>query len=336
MRKGVINNKERELNFSNYRRGILFAVAACVLSPLTSVHAQSYPTKPITLIVPWPAGGASDRHMRLLAELASKQLGQNIIVENKPGAGGTLGPSSMAATAKPDGYTIAQFPLGMLRMPHMQKTSWNPDTDFTYIAGLSGYTFGLVVKSDSPYMTLKDYLEAAKKKPGVIDFGSAGIGTSPHLIMEELANAANVKLNHVPFKGSAELQNSLLGGHVMAASDATSWAKFVDGGQMRLLVTFGDNPTKSWPNVPTAKSLGYDVVSTSPYGIVGPKGMDPAIVKRLEQAFKTALEDPRYIELMDQLNQQAWFKTSSEYQAWAAKTYQNEKNLIDRLGLAAK
>lgn len=307
-----------------------------MLSPLANVQAQGYPTKPITLIVPWPAGGASDRHMRLLAELAGKQLGQNIVVENKPGAGGTLGTSTMAATAKPDGYTIAQFPLGMLRMPHMQKTNWNPDTDFTYIAGLSGYTFGLVVKSDSPYKTLKDYLDAAKKKPGAIDFGSAGVGTSPHLIMEELANAADVKLNHVPYKGSAELQNALLGGHVMAASDATTWAKFVDGGQMRLLVTFGDTPTNSWPNVPTAKSLGYDVVSTSPYGIVGPKGMDPAIVKRLETAFKTALEDPRNIELMNQLNQQAWFKSSSEYQAWAASTFKNEKALIEKLGLAAK
>lgn len=266
---------ETVLNFSKNRRAVLTGLAAATLSPFASVYAQQYPSKPITLIVPWPAGGASDRHMRLLAELAGQQLGQNIIVENKPGAGGTLGASTMAATAKPDGYTIAQFPLGMLRMPHMQKTSWNPATDFTYIAGLSGYTFGLVVKADSPFKTLKDYLEAATAKPGAIDFGSAGVGTSPHLIMEELANAANVKLNHVPYKGSAELQNALLGGHVMAASDATTWAKFVDAGQMRLLVTFGDQPTKSWPDVPTAKSLGFDVVSTSPYGIVGPKGIGP-------------------------------------------------------------
>ena len=327
---------ETVLSFSKNRRAVLTGLAAATLSPFASVYAQQYPSKPITLIVPWPAGGASDRHMRLLAELAGQQLGQNIIVENKPGAGGTLGASTMAATAKPDGYTIAQFPLGMLRMPHMQKTSWNPATDFTYIAGLSGYTFGLVVKADSPFKTLKDYLEAAKAKPGAIDFGSAGVGTSPHLIMEELANAANVKLNHVPYKGSAELQNALLGGHVMAASDATTWAKFVDAGQMRLLVTFGDQPTKSWPHVPTAKSLGFDVVSTSPYGIVGPKGMDPAIVNRLQEAFRKALEDPRNIALMEQLNQQAWFKNAADYQAWAINTFKNEKNQIDRLGLGAK
>lgn len=151
-----------------------------------------------------------------------------------------------------------------------------------------------------------------------------------------MAQAADVQLNHVPYKGSAELQNALLGGHVMAASDATTWAKFVDGGQMRLLVTFGESPTKSWPNVPTAKSLGYDVVSTSPYGIVGPKGMDPAIVKRLQDAFKAALDDPRNIELMNQLNQQAWYKPSDAYRTWAETTYKNEKKLIDRLGLAAK
>ena len=180
----------------------------------------------------------------------------------------------------------------MLRIPHMQKVQWDPLKDFTFIVGVSGYTFGFTVRTDSPYKTFNDYIEAARKNPGKIDYGSTGAGSSPHLLMEEVATNAKVQLNHVPFKGNADLQSALLGGHVMAQSDATGWDKFVESGQMRLLVTFGEKRTKRWPNVPTAKELGYGVVSQSPYGIVGPKGMDPAVVKTLHDAFKKAMDDP--------------------------------------------
>ena len=309
--------------------------AAALLAPL-GASAQAFPNRPITLVVPWPAGGSTDRHMRALAELASKHLGQNVIVENKPGGGGTIGPGTMAMNAKPDGYTIAQFPLGMLRIPHMQKMPWDPMKDFTYIVGISGYTFGFTVRADSPYKTFKDYIEAARKEPGKIDYGSTGVGSSPHLLMEELAINAKVQLNHVPFKGNADLQQALLGGHVMAQSDATGWDKFVDGGQMRLLVTFGEKRTKRWPNVPTAKELGYGVVSQSPYGLVGPKGMDPAVVKVLHDAFKKAMDDPKHLALLDELNQDLWYRSGEDYAKWARETFVKDKVLIERLGLAAK
>jgi tripartite-type tricarboxylate transporter receptor subunit TctC len=323
------------------RRRLLAATAAAALaltlpalSPPVSAQA-AYPSRPVTLIVPWPAGGSTDRHLRALAELASKHLGQNIIVQNQPGGGGTTGPGTMALTAKPDGYTIAQFPMGMLRIPHMQKTQWHPVNDFSFIIGVSGYTFGFVVRADSPYKSFKDYIEAARTSPGKIDFGSTGNGTSPHLLVEEVADAAGVQLNHIPFKGNADQMQALLGGHVMAASDATGWDKFVDGGQMRLLVTFGEQRTKRWPNVPTARDLGYNVVGNSPYGLVGPKGMDPAVMKTLHDAFKKAMDDPRHQEVLDQLNQQAWYKTGADYQAWAKDGFVKEKALIEKLGLAA-
>lgn len=320
------------------RRAALVALAACSTgaAPGLAQAQQPYPNRPITLIVPWPAGGSTDRHLRTVAELAGKQLGQNVIVENKPGGGGTLGPGTMALTAKPDGYTIAQYPLGMLRIPHMQKVQWDPLKDFSFIIGLSGYTFGFTVRADSPYKTFNDYIEAARKAPRQINYGSTGTGSSPHLLMEELADNAKVELTHVPFKGNADLMQALLGGHVMAQSDATGWDKFVDNGQMRLLVTFGDKRTKRWPNVPTAKDLGYGVVSTSPYGLVGPKGMDPAIVKTLHDAFKKALDDPKHAELMEQLNQEVWYRNGDDYARWARETYVKDKALIERLGLAAK
>jgi tripartite-type tricarboxylate transporter receptor subunit TctC len=322
------------------RKLLAVAASAAMLAPLATVpataQAQAFPNKPITLIVPWPAGGSTDRHHRALAEIASKILGQNIIVENKPGAGGTLGPGTMALTAKPDGYTIAQFPMGMLRLPHMQKVAWDPIKDFSFIIGVSGYTFGFTVRADSPYKTFNDYVEAARKSPGKIDYGSTGIGTSPHLLMEELSDNAKIELNHVPFKGNADLQQALLGGHVMAQSDASGWDKFVDNGQMRLLVTFGDSRTKRWPNVPTAKDLGYNVVSSSPYGLVGPKGMDPAVVKTLHDAFKKAMDDPEHMKVLEQLNQAMWYRSGDDYRKWATDTFAKDKGLIERLGLAAK
>ena len=140
----------------------LIALGLAAASMPQWAQAQDFPSKPITLIVPFPAGGSTDRHMRILAELAGKQLGQPVIVDNRPGAGGTLGPGTMARTAKPDGYTITQFPLSMFRMPYMQRVNWDPIRDFSYIVGVSGYTFGFTVRSDSPYKSFNEYLEAAR------------------------------------------------------------------------------------------------------------------------------------------------------------------------------
>ncbi|MDQ2139804.1 tripartite tricarboxylate transporter substrate binding protein [Alcaligenaceae bacterium C4P045] len=320
------------------RRACLGLSLAAVFStalPLAAHAEAAFPSKPVTLIVPFPAGGSTDRHLRIVAQDASKYLGQPVVVENRPGAGGTLGPATMAKTARPDGYTVSLYPLGMLRMPYMQKTNWHPIDDFTFILGLSGYTFGFTVRADSPYKTFNEYIEAARQSPGKIDYGSTGVGSSPHLLIEEIAINAGVKLNHVPYRGNADMQQALLGGHVMAQSDATGWDQFVDAGKMRLLVTFGEQRTTRWPDVPTAKELGYKVVSVSPYGLAGPKGMDPAVVKVLHDAFKKALFDPASMEVMKQLNQEPAYKGSEEYKQWAEATFLKDKVLIEQLGLMA-
>jgi tripartite-type tricarboxylate transporter receptor subunit TctC len=322
--------------FDSRRRQLTLAALAATLPAAGPARADTFPSRAITLVVPWPAGGSTDRHLRALAEIASKHLGQPIIINNQPGGGGTNGPGNLGLQGKPDGYTIAQYPMGMLRIPHMQKTAWHPINDFTFILGVTGYSFGFVVRADSPYKTFKDYIEAARKAPGKIDFGSTGTGTSPHLLIEEVSDVTGVQLNHIPFKGNADLMQALLGGHVMAASDATGWDKFVDAGQMRLLVGFGDQRMKRYPNVPTAKELGYNVVSNSPYGLVGPKGMDPAVVKALHDAFKKAMDDTQHLAVLDQLNQPVWYKNSADYAAWARETLVKERKLIERLGLLAK
>ena len=268
----------------------LAAAAALLVLAAGNAFAQGYPSRPITLICPWPAGGPTDTHLRKLAELAGRHLGQPIIVENRPGAGGMLGPAGMARAAAPDGYTLSQLTINALRQPHMQKVDWDPLKDFTYIIGVSGYTFGMVVKTESQIKSLADVIAFAKANPGKFSYGSTGIGTSPHLLVEELASKAGVQLLHAPFKGNADSTQALMGGHIMAQSDSTGWGKFVDAGTFRLLVTFGETRTR-W-GAPTAKELGYDVVSYSPYGIAGPKGMDPKVVKIIHDAFKKAMEEP--------------------------------------------
>ena len=310
------------------------ALACFAMSFAGTALAQGYPNRPITLICPWPAGGSTDTHMRKLAELASKHLGQPIIVENKPGAGGMLGSANMAKNAAPDGYTIAQLVISAFRQPHMMKVDWDPFKDFTYVIGVSGYTFGLVVKSNSPFKSLDDVIKYAKANPGKFSYSSTGIGTSPHLLIEELAHKAGVQLLHVPFKGNADSTQALMGGHVMAQSDATGWGKFVDAGTFRLLVTFGEERTR-W-GAPTAKELGYGIVSNSPYGIAGPKGMDPKVVKILHDAFKKAIDDPEHHKVLQTLDQVYWYKSPEDYEKWGREQYLTERANIERLGLTLK
>jgi tripartite-type tricarboxylate transporter receptor subunit TctC len=218
----------------------------------------------------------------------------------------------------------------------MQKVDWDPLRDFTYVIGLTGYTFGVVVRADSPIKSFGELLDYARANPGTLSYGSTGTGTSPQLLMEEVAMKAGVDFLHVPFKGNADSTQALMGGHIMAQSDSTSWGRFVDAGQFRLLVTFGASRTKRWPGVPTAKELGFDIVSTSPYGIVGPRGMEPHVVKVLHDGFKKALEDPGHLKVLDQLDQELWYQSSDDYARYARETLRKERALIERLGLLAK
>jgi tripartite-type tricarboxylate transporter receptor subunit TctC len=298
--------------------------------------AQDFPSRPITLICPWPPGGSTDTHLRRFAEIAARTLGQTVVIENKPGAGGTIGPGTVAQNAKPDGYTLSQMHMGAFRIPHMQKLAWDPIRDLTYIIGISGYTFGVVVKSDSPFKSFQDLLDYAKANPGKMSYGSTGTGTSPHLLMEEVSMKTGARFLHVPYKGNADSTQALLGGHVMAQSDSSGWGRFVDAGQFRLLVTFGNQRTKRWPSVPTANDLGLDMVYNSPYGIVGPRGMDARVVKTLHDGFKKALDDPEHQKVLDQLDQELWYRSSDDYASYARETFQKERALIERLGLLAK
>ena len=311
----------------------LLALAGSLLLA-AAAYAQQFPSKPVTLIVPWPAGGSTDIYFRKLGEITARHLGQPLVIENRPGGSGMNGPATMAKTAKPDGYTISQLAITAFRVPHMQKVDWDPITDFTYIIGLAGYTFGIVVKADSPFKTFQDLLAYARANPGRLSYATPGTGTSLHLAMEEIAAKAGVQFLHVPFKGYGDGAIALMGGHVMVQVDSTGWAKQVDAGAQRLLATLGDKRTR-W-NAPTVKELGVDTVSNSPFGLVGPKGMPRDVVKVLHDAFKKSLDDPEYLKMLAQLDQPAWYMSSEDYARWAVDMLKAERATIERVGLLLK
>jgi tripartite-type tricarboxylate transporter receptor subunit TctC len=319
------------------RRDFLASTAALAATSLLPGYAsaQTFPTRTIKLICPWPAGGSTDVVMRALAESAGKIMGQSVIVENKPGAGGTLGAVELI-NAKPDGYTLAQIPVGVFRIPHMQKVQFDTLKDFTWIICLTGYTFGLVVPIDSPIKNIKDLVAFAKANPDTFTYGTPGTGTSPHLAVEEFAQRAGIKLSQIPFKGSAHNLQAVLGGHVMAMSDSTGWGPLVDAGKLRLLATYGSKRTTRWPDVPTLNELGYDTVSDSPFGVCGPKGMDPKVVKVIHDTFKKTLDDPAVLAVFKQYDQPVIYMNTADYTKYAKDSFYTEKKTIERLGMANK
>jgi tripartite-type tricarboxylate transporter receptor subunit TctC len=318
------------------RRLVQSAITSAAAIALPALgQGQAFPSRPIRLICPWPPGGSTDAVMRAIAESAGKALGGQFVVENKPGASGMLGPNELVS-AKPDGYTLSQTTIGVARLPHMQKMQFNPLKDFTYIVCLTGYTFGIVVRADSPIGSIQDLVAYAKANAGKFTFGSPGIGTTPHLAVEEFADKAGVKLLHVPFKGFADGMQALLGGHTMAHSDSTGWAPHVEAGTARLLATYGAKRTKRWPNVPTLQELGFDTLADSPYGFAGPRGMEPAVTQRLHNAFKKTLDDAAVLTAFEKFDQTVVYMNGPDYTRFLHEQYAKEKTIIERLGLALK
>lgn len=294
--------------------------------------ANGFPSRPITLWVPWPAGGATDITLRLLADLAGRHLGQKVLTENRSGAGGTL-VMPVLQQAAPDGYTIAQMPQPVFRAPWTQKVLWDPIRDTTPIIQISGVTFGVVVAANSPFKTLDDLFAAAKAKPGELTVSTNGVGTTPHVVMDELMSRRGLGYVHVPYKGTAEQMLAVSSGQVMAGINSNGFAPFVDSGKLRLLATFGEHRNKRWPTVPTLKELGHGIVATSPYGLAGPRGMPAAVVQVLHDAFKAAMNEPAHVAELAKYDQELMYLGSEDYGQAMREAYATEKRTVERLGL---
>ena len=315
------------------RRHLLQLAAATLAVSSAAAWAQTFPVRPIKLVIAFPAGGPTDITMRQLADNASKILGQPVIIDNKPGAGGTL-PAQALQTAQPDGYTLAQMPLGVFRLPYTTKINWDPVKDISYVINVTGYAFGIVVPADSPFKNWADFVAYAKANPGKLTYGSTGTMTSPHLTTELIAQKAGIELQHVPYKGSADLMLATISGQLMAAADSTGFAQQVAAGKLRVLNTWGEKRLDKFPDAPTLKELGYDMVQNSPFGIGAPRGTPPEVVAKIHDAFKKAMEEPSYVAALAKYDMLPNYMSSADYTRFAQDTFGREKALIEKLGLA--
>lgn len=319
------------------RRAVLGATASAIALPAFALaQPASYPARPISLIVPWPAGGQTDITMRILAELAGRKLGQPVVVENRPGAAGTLvGPALRAAA--PDGYTIGQLPLTLYRAPLQRKVTWDPLRDIQPVIQISGVTFGIVVPADSGLRTFADLLAWGREHPGKLTVGSTGIGSTAHLAMEDVLSREGVQYIHVPYKGTADQMLAVATHTLMAGVNSSGFAPYVETGKLRLLAVFSAERSKRWPHVPTMRELGYpEAVYTSPYGIGVPVRVEAAIVRKLHDAFKAAMFDPMHLQELAKYDQDAEYLDTAAYSRYVQEVTDRERQLLARLGLATR
>jgi tripartite-type tricarboxylate transporter receptor subunit TctC len=311
------------------------AVAAPSIARSTApARAQgSFPTRPIRLIIPWTAGSTADLQMRSLAQLAQASLGQAVIIENRPGAGGTLHAAGLA-TGQPDGYMLGQMHLGMIRRPFMMTSPpWNPVTDFTHILRLCGWRLGFAVKADSPWKTMAEFIQNAREKPGQLSVANSGPASSPHIGMIELAERAGIQVNHVPFRSTADGVNALAGGHVDAVAGESTIIPLVESGQLRALSAWSRDRFVRLPDVPTLREIGYDMEVTTGFGISGPKGMPQPLVLILHDAFKKALFDPENKMVRDRFDMSEEYLDSEDYRAFIAQRADYERQIVQKYGL---
>lgn len=282
------------------KREIIWSVFLMMMLAIISPVSAEYPDKPINCIVNFEAGGTTDIAARYMSDLASKILGQPMVVINKAGGTGSVGLASVKKE-KPDGYNIATVAGGIFITQHMRQLPFDILKDFTPIIQFAEYPTPVLVRDDSPWKTFKDLVEYAKKNPGKIRYGTSGSGSIFHLAMETFALQEGIKWTHIPFKGGHPATMAILGGHIEVMVTPTDFKAFVRPGQLRFLSSFGQTRLPSFPEVPTWKELGYNIEMIHPAGWVGPKGLPKGVVDKLHGAFKQAIENPEFKRVMKDL-----------------------------------
>ena len=313
-------------------RVIFSLVAVLILALGVSAYPQAYPTKPVMLMVAYPAGGSTDVGARIVASIAEKELGQSIVVLNKAGAGGQVGFTELAKQ-KPDGYYI-----GLINLPALNTIILDPDRKATFDIDTFTPIINQVldpgviyVKPDSHYKNLKDLIVEAKKRPGEIKVGTTGILGDDHLAILMLEEAAGVKLRIVHFEGDTPQVTALLGGQIdVSFLNVGGLTPRVKAGQLRVLAVMDKERSKFYPDVPTSVEQGYPaVISSSTRGIVGPKGLPEPIVKKLQAVFKKAIENPEHMEKMDKAGLAIKMMMGDEYGKYCRELHDRAKPLVD-------
>ena len=318
------------------RRTLLAATMATPAFALaTPAFGQArFPNRPIRFLIPWPPGGSLDALHRRMFEVVQQDLGQAVLMENMPGARGTRAAFYLVQQARPDGYTLAHHHLSIIRHPYLtRQPTWDPVADFSYIMQITGFVFGTVVRSDSPYRSFAELMEAARQRPGELTYSTSGIATTNHIAMELLLERERAQMTHIPFRGSQEGVTALLGRQITAISDSQSWREQVLNGDFRLLAAWTPTRIASFPQAPTLRELGYGMSVTSPYGIVGPRGMEPELVNTLHASFRKALQDEQSQRIFRQWDMPDEYLGPQAYLEFARERAAFERDTVMRLQL---
>jgi tripartite-type tricarboxylate transporter receptor subunit TctC len=311
---------------------VLSIVAVLIALLVGSAYPQAYPTKPVMLMVAYPAGGSTDVGARIVASIAEKELGQPIVVLNKAGAGGQVGFTELAKQ-KPDGYYI-----GLINLPALNTIILDPDRKaifdidaFTPIINQVLDPGVIYVKPDSHYKNLKDLIVEAKKRPGEIKVGTTGILGDDHLAILMLEEAAGVKLRIVHFEGDTPQVTALLGGQIdVSFLNVGGLTPRVKARQLRVLAVMDKERSKFYPDVPTSVEQGYPaVISSSTRGIAGPKGLPEPIVKKLQAVFKKAIEHSEHMDKMDKAGLAIKMMMGDEYGKYLMDVHKKVKKLVE-------
>lgn len=308
-----------------------WAAGAAALAATPALRAQAFPDKPITLVLPFPPGGSFDPVLRALCQAAQPLLGQPVVLLHKPGGGGVTGTASLATMGEADGYTLAVMHNSVIRQPLLMKTAWDPLKDFSYVLGLAGLSTAIAVAADAPWKTLAELLADAKARPGQISWGNVGGYSVNRIFAERLARSAGVRFNMIPFKGGSEAFQALLGRHLDVYGDP-GFGQMAMSGKVRLLGSFTDQRLERWPQVPTVREQGHDLVIESPIGLVAPRGLPPAISQRLQQAFSSAAANADYLRQLKEFDFHPRLMSGEAYHAYAVAQAAREKLLLAESG----
>lgn len=314
--------------------GVVFLTSCFMISSAPTLAEEEFPSRPIEIVVSYAPGGSTDLICRELAELGKKYLGQPLIVVNKPGAGGAVA-AGYVFNARPDGYTVGAFTsITIVVRPHLYRVPYEP-SKLTPIIQVAVYPLALVVRKEAPWNSLQELLSYARNRPGQIKFATTGLNDLSHLILEQVARKNGVKWDCVPSTGEAPGLAMLLGGHVTFFAGGATWLPHIQGGALKALVTYGGRK-KFFPDVPTLQELGYDFPSESLTIFIGPPDLPGKIVKRIHDAFKKAMDEPRFEEATKRINLQKEYRNSEELRQFMASSYIEWGDLIRELGIKKK
>ena len=306
----------------------LFASGLMILMMSTPLYA-AYPDKPITLIVAWGAGGATDAMARAVQPILAKKLGADIVIKNISGASGTIG-TAEAANAQPDGYTLLFSASGTLTtQPHLRTLPYSVDS-FEAIGRVAVVSMVTVVTKDSKFNSINDVIAQVKANPGKLKMASTGAGTIPHLAILSLSKAADIKPGHVPYTSAALAVKAMMGGEVEVFSDQSQIVSQFD---LKPLAAWSGKRLKEFPDLPTMKELGFDIEISNWVGLFAPKGTPQAIVDKLATALQQTVEDPALIESMSKLKVQVDFLTLKDFSAYVKNESNKNESLLKEAGI---